>query len=235
MAKWIFQIWACLTATALLLVGAYLVRPIAEMSPIRQVKGTEFTRPYLGRALEVIGGEVSQTFTAPKGGLLNGIGIYTPIPNRQSSGAVRFVLYKLTDNRRSEVFDETSDISRLANNEGLSIFRFKPIDISKGDRFIMRLVSTAKPAFFVFFNSRGDAYKGGTAFLGPRRLQADLAFQVFYKLDPAEYWRHLSKRTPNLLGPTALLAALCLTWFAAAALFWGLWQVKGSQAPRAKD
>lgn len=220
------EISVCLAAIILLLIAAYLLHPILELAPIRQVKGTEFTRPYLGRTLKLANGDkVSQSFTAPIAGVIDAIGVYSPIPNRLSGGPVTFILYRQVGKRKSMVFKQTVDISRLANNEGLSIYRFRPIRVDKGAGFIIRLVSRATPAFFVF-NSGRDVYPGGAAALNAKRLDIDLAFQVFYRIGIKDYWRHLDKTTPNLLGAGPLAAGLFLTCLAAAVLLGQLWRLQ---------
>lgn len=197
--------------------------PITETVVIRQVKGTEFTTPYLGRTLLATPGEtVSQSFTAPKDGMMTEIGLFSPIPNGLAQGRVTLTLSRLKDRRKSLIYRRVDDISNWANNEGLSLFKLGGVRVEKGDRFLIHLASGAKPGVMVFNSSR-DAYSGGNAAFNEEPRDIDIAFQVFYAGNLKTLWGRLSGPAPNLIGPAGLLLLAAGLWLTSAVFLSQLW------------
>jgi len=202
---------------------AATIPPITDAVVVRQVKGTEFTTPYLGRTLLATPGEtVSQSFAAPKDGVMTGIGLFSPIPNGLAQGPVTLTLWRLRDRRKSLVYRHVDEISSWANNEGLSVFKLGGVRVKKGDHFLIHLASRAKPGVMVF-NSKHDVYKGGNAAFNGRQADIDIAFQVFYAGNLKTLWARLSGHSPNLIGPAGLFLLLIGLWLTAALFLSQLW------------
>lgn len=206
--------------------------PITETVVIRQVKGTEFTRPYLGRTLLAASGQtVSQSFTAPKDGVMTGIGLFNPTPNSLAEGPVTLTLSRLRGRQESLVYRSVDEISSWPNNEGLSIFPLDSVRVEKGDRFVIRLASRAKPGVMVFKSNR-DAYRGGDAAFNERQRDIDIAFQVFYAGNLKTLWARLSGKAPNLIGPAGLLLLVIGLWLTAAVFLSQLWSLPNNREAR---
>lgn len=215
MNRRITKIVGAMAAAALLLAVIFLIRPLNEIALIRQVSGADFSQPYLGRTYLIpTGRTLRQYFTPPRPGNVSSIGVFTPRPNRDARGSVVFKLVKIDGRGETTLYTSTSNIANLANNEGLSIWRFQPVKVKKGERLAVSLTAKAKPGLLVF--GKKNTYEGGYATVDKTRLGIDIDFEVFYSLTWGRLWRHLDKDAPNLAGPPALSFMLILLWLALA-------------------
>ncbi len=211
---------ALLSAFAILSL-IFLYRPIMETSLIRQAAGAEHTTVYLGRIAQISKGKVlRQYFVSPQDALINGIAIYSPQPNRSYTGTVVFKLVRTES--EEVVYSWKRNIKHLANNEGLTILRLPPLTTKEGEAFAFELTPNTSPDMMVFMG-KGNSYKDGFASVNGKALKTDLAFQVFQKIGPADLWRLLGRRDPNLLGPAPLLTTVFGVWFLLAAFLRFLW------------
>ncbi len=101
---------------------------------------------------------------------------------------------------------ETS-IGQLSNNDGLHIWRFKPVDTIGGETFTLKLTSSAEPGVTVFISPM-DTLAGGDAAHNGRSLGRDIAFTAYYRQTWPEFWQHLEAREVNIVGPSVLLMAV---------------------------
>ncbi len=216
-----------LALSAALLAIVFTLRPLNDTAVIRQLEGINIGQTYLGRTLELAPGEfVEQTFTLPRAGRLDGIGLFFPSPNASAQGRIEVEVRRDPAKTGESIMTADTPIGRLSNNDGLHAWRFKAANVAAGETLTIKLTSRAEPSATIFI-AREDALAGGDAVHKGQSMGRDIAFTAYYRQSWPEFWRYLEEDGPNIVGPLVLLFAV-VGLFATMAWWWrGLYTAFG--------